>query len=165
MVMEIRAWRPGLIGQVAALHGTWYAREWDLPLRFEVEVARGLAGFAERFDEGRDGVWAACRGGRLAGFLALDAALAEGEGARLRWFIVDPEFRGQGIGARLFDLALGFALERGYPRLFLLTFSGLRSARRLYERRGFHLAQEALGASHGRELVEQRFELDLSGRG
>jgi hypothetical protein len=41
------------------------------------------------------------------------------------------------------------------------TFEGLRIARRLYERCGFLLVDQRPGTQWGRQVNEQRFELEL----
>jgi hypothetical protein len=48
--------------------------------------------------------------------------------------------------------------ERTYRRVYLWTFDGLTTARRLYESRGLHLVEDILGETWGRPLREQRLE-------
>ncbi|QIR35486.1 GNAT family N-acetyltransferase [Tolypothrix sp. PCC 7910] len=62
----------------------------------------------------------------------------------LGWTCVNPEARGQGIGAKLVDFAINQAKNDGANDLKLYT-SDLPSnaiARQLYERRGFELVQQ-----------------------
>jgi hypothetical protein len=59
------------------------------------------------------------------------------------------------------DAALGFCRDCGYRRVYLNTFEGLQAARRLYEQGGFRPVEQRRGAQWGREVVEQRFELEL----
>jgi len=89
----------------------------------------------------------------------VDGHLAETEGARLRWFIVPPAFQGHGIGSTLLENAVAFSKNAGYPRLFLWTFVGLTSARRLYESAGFSMCGEHPVVQWGQEIVEQQFEI------
>jgi GNAT superfamily N-acetyltransferase len=160
-VRIIRGYVPGAIGRVAELHAAYYHREWGFGLFFEARVATELAAFLGRYDEGRDGFWTAQVDGRIEGAIAIDGAHAEAEGAHLRWFIVSDELRGQGAGRRLIETALSFCRSCGYVRVYLNTFEGLHAARRLYERHGFRLVGEHLGTQWGREVNEQRFELQL----
>jgi GNAT superfamily N-acetyltransferase len=153
---------PGLLGQAAALHGVYYAEHWDFDLSFEIKVARDLCDFLERFDPARDGFWSAWAGDRLAGCLAVDGLPAAGEGAQLRWFIVDPALHGQGLGQSLLGRAVGFLSERGYPRAFLWTFRGLLAARRLYDAVGFALAEERPQTVGGRDMPFQKLVLQLA---
>ncbi len=57
--------------------------------------------------------------------------------AMLEDMIVDPEWRGQGIGAMLLDHACSWARENGYGRITLLTDGDNVPAQRFYEAHGF----------------------------
>ena len=52
---------PGAIGRIAALHAHYYHRQAGFGVAFEAKVARELAGFCERYDSARDGLWLALR--------------------------------------------------------------------------------------------------------
>ncbi|MBI1772590.1 MAG: GNAT family N-acetyltransferase, partial [Burkholderiales bacterium] len=77
--------------------------------------------------------------------------------AHLRWFIVDDELRGGGIGRRLLKEAISFCEQQQFSEIQLWTFKGLDAARRLYEEAGFVLLEELPGRQWGEEVVEQRF--------
>ena len=156
---------PGAIGRIVELHGSYYAASWGFGAFFEARMARELAEFVGRYDARRDGLWTASVAGRIEGSIAIDGSRAGETGAHLRWFIVSDVLRGQGIGSRLIDEALAFSRRCGHPRVTLWTFAGLDAARHLYERSGFRLVEERRGTQWGTEVVEQRFELDLSGDG
>ena len=152
---------PGLIGEVVLLHGAYYAKHWNFGQVFEIQVARELSEFMRTFDPARDGFWAAMEHGRTAGFLALDAtSQAKGE-ARLRWFIMCEDFRGQGAGKALLERAMRYCRERGYKRVFLWTFKGLEGARKLYESAGFVLTEEHPSTDWGPEIIAQKYEQAL----
>src|SRR4051812_47472012 len=112
-------YRPGVIGRIAELHGTYYAKHWNLGLYFEAKVATEVAAFVSRYDAQRDGLWAACDGEKIVGAVFIDGGDANGEGARLRWFILDPAYQGRGIGNRLMQAATAFCDQRGYKRTYL----------------------------------------------
>jgi GNAT superfamily N-acetyltransferase len=157
----IRGFASGLIGQVTALHGEYYGREWGLPVAFEAYVAKGLAEFVLRFDARRDGAWSIWGQGALAAFLAMDLGAGPGL-AQLRWFIAGPAAAGRGLGRRLLDLALDHCREQGVTEVFLWTFAGLGAARTLYDRAGFVQAEEARDDRYGRELTSQKLVLRLA---
>ena len=157
----VRGYIPGSLGRVAELHGTYYHRHWGFGLFFEAKVATELAAFLGRHDEEKDAFWAALVGGRVEGSITIDGAHAETEGAHLRWFIVSDDLRGKGVGNQLMNTAMGFCRSRGYKRVFLWTFEGLGAARHLYEKNGFRLMEQHKGSQWGREVNEQRFELEL----
>ena len=160
--IAIAGYVPGAIGRVAELHATYYSTVWNFGLYFEAKVATELSEFLRRFDLGRDGFWTANRSGRVEGSIAIDGARAKTEGAHLRWFILSDALRGLGVGNRLMQEAVGFCREREYSRVFLWTFQGLDSARHLYEKFGFRLADEIEGEQWGKRVLEQRYVLDLA---
>ncbi|MBY0229268.1 MAG: GNAT family N-acetyltransferase [Gemmataceae bacterium] len=155
--MDIRTeLREGDVDAVASLHGTTYAREHGFDHSFEQYVREPLARFAENPVGGR--VWLAEEGGRLVGCIAI--VPGEEGWAQLRWFLVSPETRGQGLGRRLMGEALAFARERGYPGVYLWTVSALERAASLYRAAGFALVEEKPGA-WGAAVLEQKYDLRL----
>ena len=159
--IELTGYVPGALGRITGLHGTYYAEHWDLGLYFEAKVAGEMAEFLSRFDPARDGVWFAWMDGSIVGGVFIDGHDADGEGARLRWFIIDPAYQGHGLGNRLMQAAMSFCREKGFRRVYLTTFAGLDSARHLYEKFGFRLCGEENGAhlTGKASLVELVFEL------
>jgi len=148
-------WQPGLIGEIAAAHGRYYADHWGFGVVFESQVGRGCGQYLERVrpDDLTLSVW---DGDRFAGSLILDLNDPDALGAaHLRWFIVTSP--GQGLGRRLMDQAMTH-LDQQRRSCFLTTFQGLDTARRLYENHGFVLTDEQPGESWGTKVVEQRFD-------
>jgi GNAT superfamily N-acetyltransferase len=160
-VQIITGYLPGSLGRVAELHGIYYHQHWDFGLFFEAKVATELAAFLGRYDELKDGFWTASVGRRIEGSITIDAAHALTEGAHLRWFIISEELRGHGAGNHLMTTAMDFCRRRGFGRVYLWTFEGLNTARHLYEKNGFRLVEQHMGIQWGREVKEQRFELEL----
>lgn len=160
--LDWSGYRPGVIGQVTALHAEYYARHWGFDLSFESQVARELSDFLCVLDPSRDFFVAAWQGRELAGAVALDGHSTPDEGARLRWFIVAEPWQGRGLGRELMRRLLDFARIAGHRRLYLWTFAGLDAARRLYDACGFGLAQEHPVDQWGGRIVEQRLDLDLT---
>lgn len=157
----VRGYVPGAIGGVVDLHATYYHQHWGFGLFFEAKVATELAEFLSRYDERRDGFWTATIAGRVEGSITIDGLHAEEDGAHLRWFIMSDALRDKGVGSRLIDTAIRFCRDRGYDRIYLWTFEGLHAARHLYERAGFRLTSQQRGTHWGKEVDEQRFELQL----
>lgn len=159
--VEIQAgWRPGAIGDIAAMHSRYYALHWNFGPYFEAKVATELAAFVRNRHLGGGELWCAADSrDALVGSVAVDASKAAEAGAHLRWFMVDPRRQGMGAGARLLDAALDWCRERGLPSIYLWTFDGLYAARRLYESRGFVLEEEFSGDTWGKPVTEQRFRL------
>lgn len=152
---------PGAIGRITELHGDYYFRMWNFGVYFEAKVASELADFLQSFDSVRDGFWTAVIDERIIGSIAVTGRDAGTKGARLRWFILDEEFQGQGLGKALMEEAMAFCRRAGFRRVYLTTFAGLDAARHLYETAGFRLIAEKEGNNWGKTVTEQTFELIL----
>lgn len=94
------------------------------------------------------------------GAVAIDGQSKE-EGARLRWFIVAPDYRGLGIGQLLMQQAIDFCHRANFSQVYLWTFAGLTAARRLYDHFGFVLQEEHTDAHWGARVTHQKFALQL----
>ena len=153
-------YRPGCIGRIAELHGSYYARTAGFGAAFEAKVATELAAFCLRYDPARDGLWLAEHDGAVHGAIVIDGShAAEQEGAHLRWFITSDSARGQGLGRLLLGEALAFCRARGYLQVLLWTFDELHAARHLYEEHGFRLVETHRGTRWGKEVNEQLYRL------
>ena len=159
--VEIRGYYPGVVGKITELHAVYYHENWGFDVTFETQEGKELSEFVRRFDSNRDGLWVAVKNGEFAGAIAIDGIDAFGEGARLRWFIVDPQFQGSGIGKDLITRAIAFCRQKKFPKVYLWTFKGLENARRLYEAIHFRLSEENQIDQWGQTILEQKFELDL----
>ncbi|MGW3471541.1 GNAT family N-acetyltransferase [Saccharopolyspora sp. NPDC000995] len=158
--------RPGDLGTVLAMHGEFYAREYDFDERFESHVAHGLAAFAAALGAARNErgiepgwLWVAERDGETVGTVALTD---EGDGvAQLRWFLVDPAAQGGGVGRKLLHALLDHARERGFERVKLWTVDLLETAARLYLDAGFRCTERKFVRQWGQRLDELRYDLEL----
>jgi GNAT superfamily N-acetyltransferase len=153
-----KGYRPGAIGRITELHGTYYADHWGFDLFFEAKVATELSAFLRAYNADRDALWLVTVDGRIEGGIAIDGMHATDSGAHLRWFILSDALRGKGLGRQLINRAVDFCAEKAYQRIFLWTFEGLDVARRLYESVGFSLTCQQKGAGWGTEVNEQLFE-------
>jgi ribosomal protein S18 acetylase RimI-like enzyme len=153
---------PGILADIVGAHARYYAQAWSFGKAFEAKVAADLAGFLVNMNSKRDLLLVAKRPDeRFLGSIVIDGDGAKEHGAHLRWFIVAPEAQRTGLGKQLLDRALGFCRERDYRHVYLYTFAGLDSARRLYEQTGFKLTEEQEATTWGRPMREQRFDLEM----
>jgi GNAT superfamily N-acetyltransferase len=150
--------KPGDIGTLTYLHGVLYANEYGWDYTFEAYVAGPLAEFAKAHKE-RERIWIVEKDGQVAGSIAIVAA-SERE-AQLRWMLLTPDLRGQGLGRFLVQEALEFCQAQGYASVFLWTVSLLAPATRLYQSVGFQLTGQKTHRIWGAELTEQRYDLTL----
>lgn len=133
------------------MHGKLY--EFGLP--FEIYVAETLASFYKTFDPFYERMWIAEHDDRIIGTLALKNTNDE---AQLRYFLIDPAYRGIGLGTKLMDLFMQFMVDKGYSTSFLFTEEQLKTAAHLYQKYGYHYVSSSQ-TEFG--LVELRYELKL----
>ena len=151
--------RPGDIGYVTYLHGALYAAEYGWDHTFEAYVAGPLAEFSKSRNE-RERIWIVEKDGVIGGSIAIIEA--SGDEAQLRWFLLHPSLRGQGLGKFLMDEAISFCKVSNYSRVFLWTESALTAAARLYETAGFRLTEVNTHELWGTIVTEQRYEMSLT---
>lgn len=161
--LRIGSYQPGALGRIIELHGAYYGERFGFGLNYEAEVALGLAEFLHRLDPSRDGLWTATVAGQVAGAIAVDGAVAGADGARIRWFVVDPARRGRGIGKLLLREAIGFCRQRRAPRVYLWTIAGLDTATHLFKAFGFRLVRGHDYDGWGESVTLQLYELSLIG--
>ncbi len=147
--------QPGDIGYVIYLHGDLYGREYSYGIQFETYVAKGLCEFYEKYNPERNRVWVCEHRDRMVGFLLL---MDRGEAAQLRYFLIQPEYRGIGLGSKLINLYMDFLHECGYRKSYLWTTHELSTAAFLYKRVGFQLTEEKESTAFGKPLREQRYD-------
>ncbi|MDR3588517.1 MAG: helix-turn-helix domain-containing GNAT family N-acetyltransferase [Negativicutes bacterium] len=152
--ITIRPWRPGDLGYIAHRHGVLYEQEYGLDQSFERYVLAGMVKFLE--NGARGNVWVAEFGGQIVGSIAI--VDADTETAQLRWFLIEPEFRGAGLGRRLMDTAMDYCRQRAFRRVFLWTFQGLDAACHLYGRAGFAVTEQAENNTWAQRLIEERWD-------
>jgi GNAT superfamily N-acetyltransferase len=135
-----------------------YAEEQGWDERFEALVAAVVADYVKT-KGARSAAWIAEVDGERAG--SIFCMPKDEHTAQLRLLLVEPRFRGHGIGARLVEECVRFARGAGYARMTLWTNDALREARKLYERAGFELVEESRHRSFGPELTGQTWLLEL----
>ena len=160
--ITIGGYRPGAIGKLVELHGTYYSKHWNFGIQFESMVAAEMGEFHSRFNPATDGFWLAMSGDMIVASVAIDGSRHETEGARLRWFIADEAYAGTGLGNRLMNEAMNFCRRNGFKRVYLRTIVGLFAARHLYDKFGFKLVEEYPSETFGAPAIEQLFEVILA---
>lgn len=155
---------PGAMGRLLALQIETYAPALGFGRAFEAKVGADMAEFLGRYDSVRDLLLTALVGDRVVGGITLDRSEHDPALglAHLRWFVVDPVFRGQGIGRALLTRAVDFARARGDRQIYLWTVADLPAARRQYDAQGFVVAEQMRAATWGKPMTEQRLVLDLT---
>lgn len=159
--VRIRTERVGDLGWTFYRQAVVYAQEFGYSRVFETYVCRGLPPYLDGYDAARDRLWVAELDGRPVGFVAVHHVDDRSGWAKLRWFLVEAEARGHGVGRRLLDTALRFCRKAGYEGVFLWTVDDLHAARSLYEKAGFSLVQQTEDCPWKPGAHEQEWELRL----
>ena len=153
--IDVQPAAPGDFARIAELTVGAYSAEGLAPPEYVVELAdvAGRAGLA-RLLVARNGA------GVVVGSVALVLDGPFGEVTRspteaaFRMLVVDPAWRGRGVGEILVRACLDQAREAGRARMVLSTSTEMRSAHRLYERLGFtRLPERDWSPSPGVELL------------
>ena len=143
--------RPGDIGRLIEYAGIYGSADLGY-------VAKTFAEFLID-PQPRNRIWIAeDEGGSFVGSVGV---VDRGETAQLRWFNLDPKYRGRGIGGRLFNDAMQYCREAGFKKAWLSTFTESETAIGLYRRRGFNLIEEKPFTLEDRALKELIFEKNL----
>ncbi len=150
--------KPGDIGYVIYMHGDLYGKEYGYSIQFETYVAKGLCEFYEKYNQKSNRVWVCEHNDKMVGFILL---MDRGKAAQLRYFLIQPEYRGIGLGSKLMSLYMNFMRECGYKESYLWTTHELSTTAFLYKRAGFKLTEEKESTSFGKLLREQRYDLLL----
>lgn len=130
---------PGDLGWVVERNGALYAQEYQWGAPYEALVARIVADYAEHHDPAKEAGWIAEINGERVG--SVFCTRKDNTTAKLRLLLVEPSARGMGVGGRLVDECLRYASSVGYRTIELWTMSVLTAARRIYQQRGFVLAE------------------------
>ena len=125
------------LAQLVALLGILFTQEHELAPD-AAKQERALRLILENPAIGR--IYVARAGGRVLGMVNIMRTVSTAEGGPagyLEDFVIRPELRGKGVGARLLAHAIERARADGLLRLILLTDGDNAGAQRLYERAGF----------------------------
>ncbi|MCL2699926.1 MAG: GNAT family N-acetyltransferase [Defluviitaleaceae bacterium] len=133
----IREYEPGDPSQVAYLHMKFYAEQYGFKGIFEYYVLKTIVEFLENPSGGQ--LWVAVQDNTVKGSIAV--VRHSETSAQLRWLVVDKAVQGRGVGNKLWETALRFCDEQGYVNLHLLTANMLDTARHIYKKHGFTLAE------------------------
>lgn len=148
----------GDMGYIVFMHGRIYGEEYGYTSAFEGYVSEVAAGFLKNYDAGKERVWIAEHNGKIIGTIAI---INGNSGAELRWFLIEPNYRGLGLGYKLLKAAVKFAKTVGYSKISLVTTSDLHKAMSMYESVGFKKVAERPNDLWKAGLKEVEFELKL----
>lgn len=151
--------RPGDMGRIISMHGRLYAKEFGYGLSFEGYVAKTFFEFISHYNPTTDRIWIAEYEGELIGTIA---AVGKGDTALLRWFLVDPAFRGLGLGKKLLNDAIDYCKEKGFKTIELGTAGDLKTALAMYKKLGFEIVAQSENHEWRNNVVEIEMRMSVS---
>ncbi|MBF4507771.1 bifunctional helix-turn-helix transcriptional regulator/GNAT family N-acetyltransferase [Flavobacterium sp. JLP] len=151
---------PGDIGYIIYLHGMLYDKESNFSNEFEKYVIKTFYDFLEHYTPEKDRLWMAEYNNKIIGCVAIQHKTKEE--AQLRWFLLDPAFRGLGIGKKLLTDALDFCQDKKFKNIFLLTTSMQNKALEMYKMAGFTLTESIEINQWGKNFRDERYDLKLN---
>lgn len=157
--ISIRTFKPSDIDYIVARHRALYEIEYGFTQEFSDYVEKYAKKFMEHHDENHETIWIAEEKGSPVGVIAI--VKADNTTAQLRWFLIEPDLRGRGLGHKLMITAIDFCKEKGYKHVFLWTVNILEAARHLYKEHGFSLTETNTHDLWGRHLTEERWDMEL----
>ena len=149
--------KPGDLGFVIYRHGKLYAEEYGYGISFETYVAMGMYEFYKFYNPNHDRVWICEHEDHIIGFLML--MHRDNNAAQLRYFYLEKNYRGIGLGKKLMNLYMDFYNFCGYTSSYLWTTHELKAAAALYTKHGFKLSEEKESTAFGKPLREQRYDM------
>lgn len=157
--ITIRNFATNDIDYVISRHRILYQDEYRLSPVFGDYVDKGVHHFAQHFNAGKECMLIPEIDGHPVGSIAI--AKADDKIAQLRYYLLEPEVRGKGLGHKLVDMALTFCHDKGYTHVFLETISALKTARHIYKSKGFEITHTHKNPEWGKDVWEERWDLDL----
>ncbi len=155
--VTIRTYRKEDLGFIIGRHRELYASEYGFSSEFSDYVEKYVLKFDEHHDPDKENIWIGEADGKPVGMIAL--VRIDDKTAQLRWFLIEPELRGMGLGHMLMDTVMDFSRAKGYKHVFLWTVNILEAARALYSRFGFRLTESKANDTWNGNLLEERWDL------
>lgn len=152
--------KSGDIGILIYMHGVIYNKECSYDLEFEGYVCDTFSEFAKEYNSDKDKLILAEYKGNIIGSIAVIGRL--NNQAQIRWFLIEPKFRGIGLGWKLIDKSLEFCKIKKYSDIYLLTTSEQEKAIYMYTKRGFKKTMECTQNMWGKTITEERYDLHIN---
>ncbi|WP_109098044.1 GNAT family N-acetyltransferase [Aquimarina sp. AU58] len=149
--------KPGDLGYIIHRHGKIYGEEYNYGVAFETYVGEGMHEFYMNYNPEMDRVWICEHDDKIVGFVLL--MHRENKTAQLRYFYLEPAYRGLGLGKKLMSLFMDFFHKKGYQSAYLWTTDELSAAASLYKKHGFKLTESKKSIAFEKPLIENRYDL------
>lgn len=125
-------------------------------------LTQGVISLVEKFDSEKDCMFILECDNNASGCIAVTHS--DDSVAQLRYFFLEPELRGLGVGTGLLNTALEFCRQKEYSHVFLWTVSVREATRILYKNAGFKITETSktiIGEPRLRRKMGSGFITDL----
>ena len=157
---KIRTYQPDDINYIIKKHRELYEHEYGFVSTFGDYVEKYVVQFNKCHDKTKENIWIAEVNSEPVGVIAI--AKLDNDTAQLRWFLIEPEIRGKGLGHKLMKIAMDFCREKNYNHVLLWTADVLKTARHIYKNYGFNLTESVDNTTWTDKLIkEERWDLYL----
>ncbi|MBR2566944.1 MAG: GNAT family N-acetyltransferase [Paenibacillus sp.] len=140
-------------------HFRIYQEEYYFDDSFNIFISESIHNFMKNRNEEKENVWVIDSNGLLKGSIGI--VKVSDDIAQLRWFLIEPDQRGRGLGKRLIQKAIEFSKDKNYKTIILWTNTSLYAARKLYESFGFNITEVKNSLLSNQEMVEEKWELKI----
>lgn len=140
-------------------HCRIYKQEHHFDNTFKDYIIQSVSDFSNNRSEGKSQIWIIDMDGSLKGTIGIiDIG---NETAQLRWFLIEPDYRGNGLGKDLLRRAIQFCIDNHFKRVILWTSMGMVNARKLYEDHKFIMTESRTQILSKQEITEEKWEMKL----
>lgn len=152
--------RPGDLGYIMYRQSKLYSEEYGYGVSFDTYVGASIGEFCNQYDPNRDRLWVCESENKIVGCVLLMHRF--NNEAQLRYFFIESEYRGLGLGNKLLQMAIDFAKTCNYTQIYLWTENELNVALHLYGKFGFQLTEKKESSHFGKSVLELKFDLILN---
>lgn len=140
-------------------HSRIYQEEYNFNDSFNEFISDSINSFTKNKNNEKENIWVIDHNGILKGSIGI--VKVSDEIAQLRWFLIEPDQRGKGLGKQLIQEAIKFCKDNKYKSILLWTNKSLYAARKLYEDFGFNISESKSIYLSNQDIVEEKWELTL----
>ncbi|WP_019636510.1 GNAT family N-acetyltransferase [Paenibacillus fonticola] len=155
----IRSYMETDLNYIVEAHCRIYQQEYKFDDSFTEFITSSINHFLKNKDDSKENIWFVDQEGILKGSIGI--VKVSDEIAQLRWFLIEPDQRGKGLGNQLIHEAISFCKDNHYKTIILWTNQSLHAARKLYEKNGFKVSEVKKSYLSNQEIVEEKWEILL----
>jgi len=155
----IRSYTETDLNYIVESHCRIYQQEYKFDDSFNEFMMDSLNKFLRNKNDKKENIWVVDQEGILMGSIGI--VKVSDDISQLRWFLLEPDQRGKGLGNQLIQEAIKFCKDNHYKTIILWTNKSLHAARKLYEKNGFKVSEVKKSYLSNQEIIEEKWEILL----